>query len=202
MAMPEKAPHIDETLPREDYLPHTRLSQRISLGLQTIGQIVSWIWLVLLAVIVVNVTMRYVFGEGRVEFEEIQWHLYAIGFLVGLSICFDSDDHIRVDIFHARLGNRSRAWIELYGLALLFLPFVLLVLVFSIPFVGYSFATGEVSDAPGGLPLRWAIKSVLPITFLLLFAAGLGRFLRVTAYLFGSPPPLSGEADPGSTDVA
>ena len=27
--------------------------------------------------------MRYLFGEGRVEFEEIQWHLYAIGFLLG-----------------------------------------------------------------------------------------------------------------------
>ncbi len=183
-------PNIDETLPHEDYLPHTRLTLFISRILQQIGNAVSWVWLVLLAVIVINVIMRYVFGEGRIEFEEIQWHLYAIGFLLGLAVCLDSDDHIRVDIFHARLTNRSRAWIELYGLLLLLLPFIVLVLVSCAPFVAYAFATGEVSDAPGGLPYRWAIKSILPIAFLLLLTAGFGRLLRVTAYLFGCPRPI------------
>ena len=70
---------------------------------------------------------------------------------------------------------RTRAWIELYGLVLLFFPFVALVLVYAIPFVGYSFAVAEVSDSPGGLPFRWVIKSVLPIGMALLLLAGLGR---------------------------
>jgi len=189
---------IDETLPREDYLPHTPLSRRISSLLQALGDAVSWIWLVLLAVIVINVIMRYLFGEGRVEFEEIQWHLYAIGFLAGLSVCLDSDDHIRVDIFQDLLGGRQRAWIELYGLLLLFLPFVLLILVFSVPFVGYAFSVSEVSDAPGGLPYRWAIKSALPVGFLLLLTAGFARFLRLTAYLFGWPRPVAETPPPPS----
>ncbi len=149
-------------------------------------------------VIVVNVTMRYAFGEGRIEFEEFQWHLYAVGFLIGLATCMSADNHIRVDVLHDRLSLKSQAWIELYGLLLLYFPFILMVLIFSFPFVQYSFSIAEISDAPGGLPHRWIIKSVLPISMILLLAAGLRRLLRVTSYLFGSP---ASTAPRSSTDV-
>ena len=61
-----------------------------------------------------------------------------------------------------------------WGLAaLLLLPFVTLVLVYGIPFVAESFASSEVSQAPGGLPLRWLMKAVLPLGFALLGLAAL-----------------------------
>ncbi len=152
----------------------------------------------MIAVIVLNVTMRYLFGEGRIEFEEIQWHLYAIGFLVGIATCMDSDDHVRVDVFHERMSLRAQAWVELYGLLLLFFPFVISVLSFSLPFVSYSFAIAEVSDAPGGLPFRWVIKSFLSLSMLLLIVGGISRLSRVTSYLFGMPAHRS---EPGKSDV-
>ncbi|MDH3440140.1 MAG: TRAP transporter small permease subunit [Gammaproteobacteria bacterium] len=181
------AARLRETLPHEDRLPHTRLSRLSRQIFSSISAAISWVWMLLIAVIVINVTARYLFGEGRVEFEELQWHLYAIGFLIALSTCFDTDDHVRVDVFHANLRLRSQAWIELYGLLLLFLPFVAAVLVFSLPFVSYSFELSEVSDAPGGLPYRWAIKSVLTISMVLLLLAGVSRLSRVMSYLFRWP---------------
>ena len=69
--------------------------------------------------------------------------------MIALSTCMDSDDHIRVDVFHATMSLRWQAWIELYGLILFFLPFVTAVFLFSLPFVSYSFGLSEVSDAPG-----------------------------------------------------
>jgi TRAP-type mannitol/chloroaromatic compound transport system permease small subunit len=181
------ASKISEILPRRVRFPHTRLSAATQRLFQRLLGMLSWIWLVLILVIVANVTMRYVFGEGRIEFEEIQWHLYAVGFLIGLATCMDSNNHVRVDIFHERMGLRWQAWIELYGLLLLFLPFVISMLIFSIPFVSYSFSIAEISDAPGGLPFRWVIKSVLPLSMLLLLVAGVSRLSRATAYLFGWP---------------
>ena len=178
---------LSEVPPHEERLPHTRLSRATHRGFNSLAGAVSWIWAVLVGVVVVNVTLRYLFGEGRVEFEEIQWHLYAIGFLVALSACMDADDHIRVDVFHDRMRLTTQAWIELYGLLLLFFPFVLAVFLFSLPFVGYSFSISEVSDAPGGLPYRWVIKSVLPLSMLLLIVSGVSRLSRVTAFLFGWP---------------
>lgn len=167
--------------------PETQLSAAIGKGLARLAKAISWIWLLLVFVIVVNVVMRYAFGEGRIEFEEIQWHLYSIGFLVGIATCVTIDQHIRVDAFSARLSLPMRAWIELYGLLLLYFPFVTMVLIFSIPFVEYSFSIGEVSGDPGGLGGRWMIKSALPLGMILLLVAGFARLLRVSSYLFGTP---------------
>lgn len=169
-------------------LPHTPFSRWVDLRLNQVGELTSWLWLILLATIVVNVVMRYLFGEGRIEFEELQWHIYALGFLLGLSYANVHDAHVRVDVVRARLSETTKAWIELYGILLLLLPFVLLVLIYSVPFIQYSFETSEVSEAPGGLPYRWLIKSALPIGFFLLLLSALSRLSRVTKFLFGEQP--------------
>jgi TRAP-type mannitol/chloroaromatic compound transport system permease small subunit len=148
---------------------------------------------VLLAVIVLNVTLRYVFGEGRIEFEELQWHLYSLGFLTGLSYGMVSDDHVRVDFLHERFSRRLQCWIELYGILLLLLPFIALMLIYTVPFISHSYSIGEVSSAPGGLPYRWAIKSALFGGFALLAVAATSRLLRVWCYLT-TPPPTADAA--------
>jgi len=165
-------------------LPHTRVSRWLEPLLIRVGHWISWLWVILLAVIVLNVTLRYLFGEGRIEFEEIQWHLYATGFLLGMSYAYQADAHIRVDVLHERFSPTTQAWIELYGIVLLLLPFLALVLIFSVPFVWQSFKLSEVSQAPGGLPLRWLIKAMLPLGFLLLLLAALSRLTRVWAQIF------------------
>lgn len=165
-------------------LPDTRVSRVVDPLLAAIGRGISWVWLILLVIIVANVVLRYLFGEGRIEFEEIQWHLYSAGFLLGLSYAYISDAHIRVDVVHERLHPRTRAWIELYGIVVLLLPFIALVVIYSVPFVVQSYQAGEVSQAPGGLPFRWLMKAVLPAGFLLLLLAVVSRLSRVWAFLF------------------
>ncbi|MEM9302640.1 MAG: TRAP transporter small permease subunit [Pseudomonadota bacterium] len=184
---------VSEILPHAERLPHTRTSLLLRRGFDALNGAISWLWVGLVAVVMLNVLLRYLFGEGRVEFEEIQWHLYSIGFLLGLSACLDADDHVRVDVLRERFGLRGQAWIELYGLLLLFFPFVALVLWYSVPFVEYAFSSGERSDAPGGLGMRWLIKAVIPLSMVLLAVAGWGRLTRVTACLFNAPTPVTRE---------
>jgi TRAP-type mannitol/chloroaromatic compound transport system permease small subunit len=152
--------------------------------LRAVGEAASWLWLVLLCIIVFNVLARYLFGAGRVELEELQWHVYSLGFLLGLSYAFASDNHIRVDVLHERFRPRVQAWLELYGIVLLLLPFIALVLFYAVPFTWRAWQIGEVSGAPGGLPMRWLIKAVLPLAFGLLLLAALSRLSRVWAFLF------------------
>jgi TRAP-type mannitol/chloroaromatic compound transport system permease small subunit len=172
-------------------LPETRASRAIDRLLRRLGDAVSWVWALLLGVIVGNVVLRYVFGSGRIEFEELQWHLYSVGFLCGLSYCVQADAHIRIDVVRDRFSARRQAWIELYGLLLLLLPFIALVVVFAVPFLAESWRSAEISPSPGGLPYRWAIKGALLLAFALLGLAAGSRLLRVSAYLFGFPPPVS-----------
>lgn len=169
------------------HLPETRYSSQVDRLINWLGERLSWIWLLLLGVIVLNVVMRYAFAEGRIEFEEIQWHLYAIGFLIGMSYGYVSDSHIRVDVLRERFSPTLQAWIELYGTLLLLLPFIMLVLIAAVPFVAYSFSTSEISQAPGGLPFRWFIKSFLCLGFALLLLAVSARLSRVFCFLFSWP---------------
>lgn len=170
-------------------LPRTRISDALDRVIRAVGDCVSWLWVVLMLVIVTNVTLRYAFGEGRVELEELQWHFYAVGFLVGLSYCMVFDSHVRVDIFHARFRLKTKAWVELFGILFFLLPFIYFIFYYAVPFVERSYDIGEISDAPGGLPMRWLIKAALPVAFALLAISTVSRLLRVTAFLFGVPAP-------------
>ncbi len=165
-------------------LPETSLSRAIDPWLVRIGQWASWLWVVLLVIIVFNVVMRYAFDQGRIEFEEIQWHIYATGFLLGLSYAYQADAHIRVDVLHEQFSPDLKAWIELYGILLFLMPFIAIVLIYSVPFVWSSYELAEVSPSPGGLPYRWAMKAMLPIGFFLLLLATISRLSRVWSFLF------------------
>ena len=175
----------------KDYLPHTPWSRRMDQTADGIGRLTSYIWLLLLGVIVANVVLRYALNQGRIEMEELQWHLYSLGFLLGLGYAYQADAHIRVDILHERFSHRTKAWIELYGIMLLLLPFIALILIYSLPFVASSFAAAEISNAPGGLPLRWLIKAALPLGFSLLLLTVVSRLIRVWHFLFIDDPGFS-----------
>jgi len=165
-------------------LPETALSRLIDPLLIRIGRWTSYLWVLLLSIIVLNVVLRYAFGEGRIEFEEIQWHLYSTGFLLALGYALQTDSHIRVDVLHERFSPTLQAWLEFYGIVLLLIPFIALMLIFAVPFVAASYQLSEISNAPGGLPYRWAIKAMLPLGFTLLLLAALSRLSQVWRFLF------------------
>ena len=168
-----------------DSKDHSR--SRIEAVLDRIAAAFSWVWLVLIAVIATAVVLRFVFGIGRIELEELQWHLYAAGFLMGIVACATRDRHVRVDVLRENMSPRTRDWIDLYGILLLQFPFLILVFVSALPFVADSFSVGERSASAGGLPFRWLLKSMLPFTFALLFVTTSSRLARVWRRLFGVP---------------
>jgi TRAP-type mannitol/chloroaromatic compound transport system permease small subunit len=170
-------------------LPRTALSDRLDAAIDAVGGILNWIWIVLVVIIVVNVVGRYAFAVNFIWVEEVQWHMYAVGFMLGIGYAVRHDAHVRVDVLAMTLRPRSRAWIELFGILLLIVPVVVVILINAFPFVISSWERGEQSSAPGGLTNRWAIKSVILLAFVYLGTAALSRLLRVCAYLFGVPQP-------------
>ena len=140
-----------------------------------------------MAIIVVNVAMRYVFGEGRIYFEEAQTFVYALGFLIGLSFCVESDSHIRIDIFHDRFKPRTKAWIDFLGVLFLLIPYVLVILIYSPPLISYSLEVSEESASPGGLPFPYLTiwKSFMLVGYGLLLVAAVSRLIRAATLIFG-----------------
>ena len=170
---------ITSSLDQKLELKHLPITKKIDSFINNVGEIFNWLWVVLIAVIILNVVLRYVFRSGMIELEELQWHLYAVGWLVGLSSTYVVDLHVRVDVLTDNLGYKKRVWFELFGILLLFLPFIIFVLIYSVPFFELSWETSERSTSANGLAARWAVKGFLVFSFFLLLLAGLSRLIRV-----------------------
>jgi len=152
------------------------------------GRATAWLVLGMVVVIGFDVTMRYLFQAGSVGLQELEWHLFALVFLFGAGYTFKHNGHVRVDIFyHGRhMDSRRRAWVDLLGGLLFLLPFCLLIIISSLPFVTSSFTIGEGSPDPGGLPYRFLLKAAIPVGFALLLLQGLAHMLRSLQILLGN----------------
>lgn len=177
--MPELVHHTD--------LPSNRFSDAIDAVLNRIGFLFSLLWLAVVGVILYSVIGRYAFGQGSVMLEEISWHLAGAAWLVGLSYTLVTDHHVRVDVFHERLSLGAKAWIELLGLLFLLVPFLLIALDGAIDYFQSSYQQNERSQAPAGLPARWALKFMMAAAFALLLAGAISRLSKCTTQLFGWP---------------
>ncbi|MCS4502944.1 hypothetical protein KBTX_03885 [wastewater metagenome] len=170
-------------------LPDTAASLALDRTIGSVGKLISWLWLAVVAVILISVISRYVFGQGSIMLEELTWHIYGIAWPIGLAYTLVTDDHVRVDVLHERMALKTQAWIEVIGLIVLLLPFLGLVLYYSLPYAYDSFIRGETSQAPSGLPYRFLLKSIIPLSMVLLAVAVIARISRCTALLFGFPKP-------------
>jgi TRAP-type mannitol/chloroaromatic compound transport system permease small subunit len=176
-------------------LPRNRFSNAVDSVVVRAGDAASWLWPLLVAVVVLQVVLRYGFGRGSAMLEELQWHIYAVGFMIGLSYCANVDRHVRVDVIAERWPARTRAWVELAGLTAFLLPFVLVVFVEAIPYAKSAWDFNEVSASPGGLPYRWVPKSFISIAAALLALSAISRLSRCLTLLFGFPKPLASNGD-------
>ncbi|NUQ81595.1 MAG: TRAP transporter small permease subunit [Bacteroidetes bacterium] len=154
------------------------LSDRLDRFTNRAGLLTIWLSLFLVIVIIADVIIRYLTSQTAAWIPELEWHLFALLFLLGAGYTHQADRHVRVDIFYSGLSPRKKALVNTLGTFLLLLPFCVLVVVTSIPFIHASWSLGETSPDPGGLPARWLIKSAIPAGFMLLFIAGLSSGLR------------------------
>jgi TRAP-type mannitol/chloroaromatic compound transport system permease small subunit len=171
--------------PAANALPVTALSATIDRAIRWIGEQAAWLWLVLVLVIIVQVAMRYVLGRGSIMLEELQWHIYGVGYLLGIAYCLQLDRHVRIDVVAEHWRPRRRALVELIGIVLFLLPFCAGVILEGTKLAVTAWDLHEVSAAPGGLSHRWAIKAFIPLGFVLVALAAVSRASRCAALLFG-----------------
>lgn len=150
-----------------------------------IGRFLAWANGILIFVIVLQVILRYGFGRGLVILEELEWHLYALAFMFGQSYAVVTNAHVRVDLLYNFLSKRKQEWVEILGTLFLLLPFIVVVIFYGLEFFYHSWIHNERSLAPMGLPWRWAIKGVIPLSFGMFALAAVSRMLRAIAVLRG-----------------
>ena len=124
-----------------------------------------------------NVLARYFFSAGNVGLQELEWHLISPIALLGMSYALHQGEHVRVDVFYERMPAVVRTGVDI-ATALLTMAVGGYLAWLAVPYVESSYALGQGSPDPGGLPHRFLLKAFIPIGFGLLALQALGFLLR------------------------
>ena len=150
---------------------------------EKIGFGVSWLTALLVVVVCFDVFSRNLLKTSTVAVQELEWHLFAVIFLIGAAYTLKHNGHVRVDVFYTRFSEKTRAIVDLVGSLVFLLPFAVVVMWSSQNFVANALMFNETSPDPGGLPARYLLKGMIPLGFLLLFLQGLSlacqSFLKI-----------------------
>jgi len=133
-----------------------------------LGYFTSFILVVLVLLVVYDATARYLFSTGSIALQELEWHLFDVIILLGISYTLKENAHVRVDIFYSRYSEKTKMIVNMIASLFFILPFSFLIVYISMEFVELSFVQNEASSNPGGLAYRYLIKSVLPLSFVFL----------------------------------
>jgi len=150
-----------------------------------IGRTVAWLALAIVLLQFVLVLARYLFGVGSIWLNESVMYGHATLFLMAAAWTLQAGGHVRVDVFYAEAGPRTRAAIDLVGSLLLLLPFALLLLYLSLPFAARSWAVLERSQETSGLPFVYLLKTLVPVFAVLMALQGIAQAIRSVSVLRG-----------------
>ncbi|MBV5316858.1 MAG: TRAP transporter small permease subunit [Desulfobulbaceae bacterium] len=139
-----------------------------------LGRGLAIVFLLMTANVFFDVVMRYFFHNSSVGMQEMEWHLFAIIILFGVSVALLEEGHVRVDFLYDRFSVRKKAVINIIGTVFFLLPLACLILFGSFDFVMDSYKIHEISENPGGLHYRYVIKGMIPLAFAVLIFNAIG----------------------------
>ncbi len=151
-----------------------------------IGRAVAWACLFVVLVQFLVVVLRYAFGLGSIWLTETIIYGHAALFMLAAAWTLREGGHVRVDVFYADAGPRRKALIDLLGALLLLLPFMLVLMYFSLPYVTRSWAILESSRETSGIPAVFLLKTLIPLFALLMALQGVAQAIRAVDVLRGS----------------
>lgn len=142
-------------------------------SLDFLGSSVSWLVFAMAGLTVVVVVMRYLFGLGTVFPQELVAYMHALLFMFGLSYTLRHDAHVRVDLLYSRLDDKSRARINLLGHLIFLIPVACTIGIGSLDYVLDSWKILERSAEVRGLAAVYLLKTIIPVSALLLILQSL-----------------------------
>ena len=133
-----------------------------------VGYFSSFVVALLVILVFYDAMARYLFSYGSIALQELEWHLFDIIILFGISYTLRENAHVRVDIFYASYTTKNKVLIDMISSLFFILPFSLLIVYIGLDFVNLSFSQNEVSSNPGGLEYRYLVKALMPLAFFFL----------------------------------
>jgi TRAP-type mannitol/chloroaromatic compound transport system permease small subunit len=117
--------------------------------------------------------------------ETVTW-MHAAVFMLGAAWALRSGDHVRVDVFYKKMSPRRQGWVDLLGTVFFLLPLCGYIFFESLPYVQQSWEIGERSREASGMPGLYLLKTLIPLTALLLALQGVSDMVRAARRIRGN----------------
>ncbi len=144
----------------------------------TSGAIAAWLVVPLIAASCYEVFSRYVLGEPTLWAFELGYMVMGAHFLIGFAYTLREGEHVRVDIFYARLSRRARALIDTLTYLVLLLPLAVWLAVAFAEKVAKAYESHERSGMSAFNPVIWPFRAVMCAAFALLVLQALAQLIR------------------------
>lgn len=150
-----------------------------------IGRVFSWLALAIVLVCFAVVVQRYFFRSSHQWMQDLYVWLNGVMFTAVAGFALLRNDHVRVDIFYRPASIRTKAILDIIGVVLFLLPFMVVVFIYGLPYVQRSWRLYEGSPNIGGMPGYFILKCFILVFAVLVGLQGLamlGRSILVLAH--------------------
>ena len=143
-----------------------------------VGEKISYLIPVMVALMVFVIISRYFFGIGRTDIQELVMYFHALVFLGCAGYVMNNDEYLKIDIFYRNASDSYKNNINtIFGLLFL-IPLIIVTFFYSIETIEASWKMSEASTEAGGLAYVYIQKTLMILFPLTLIAALINQFIK------------------------
>ena len=146
--------------------------------IDNIAKILTYLLVSMIILVFITVIIRYMLNISYVALQELVMYFHALIFMFGVSYALKEKSHVKIDIIYNSLSKKNQYFISMLGTIIFIIPTSLFIIYSSIDMVTQSWSLLEGSSEAGGLDLVFILKSVIPITGILIFLQALSDIIK------------------------
>lgn len=142
------------------------------------GHVVAWLIVPMVLALSYEVAARYLFNAPTEWAYDMTFMLYGSFFMLGAAYTLQRKGHVRTDSFYTAWSPRRQAATDLVCYALMFFPFVAVLLFVGWGYFWKAFVTNETFVSSSWQPITWPFKLTVPLSGALLMLQGASECLK------------------------
>ena len=163
----------------EDFHPvYYKIIKVIDTFTELTGKTVAWLCVPLSITVFLEVVSRFFFDNPTIWAYDMSYMLYAALFMLGAHYALLRGAHIRTDMLWEKFSDRTKGKIDFYAFILFFFPGMILLFGSSWDDAWQAFTLGERGEQTAWRPMLWPLKSLVPLTAVLLMIQGTSEILK------------------------
>ncbi len=143
-----------------------------------VAKLAAWLIVPMTGALVYEVVARYIFNAPTIWAYDMTYMFAGALFMLGSAYALRQGIHVRADFITSMQQPRWQALIDVVLYILVYFPAIALFLDTSLNFAIQSWLQGESFPQSPWMPIIYPLKTVMPLTLVLLLIQGLAELLK------------------------